>query len=137
MHYYTSTPPSITNANLMNSRNEEQEKHQFLVLLTHTRPSSPTPGRHQASPAVIPHSLPTPEVPFIFIDKFPAVIPIIYIVCPTPAILTSTLPSSDAPYSPPHNSGPPISPAVCLNSHCPMCLTIPRKAKRAWPGGPT
>ena len=30
---------------------------------------------------------------------------------------------------PPHNSGRlPISPTVCINNYCPMCLTIPRKA---------
>ena len=103
--------------------------HPHPAVLTHTRPFSPTPDRHQLSPAVIPHSPPSPAVPLIFVDTFPAVIPITCGVCPTPAVLTFTLPSSDAPYSPPHNSGrPPISPAVCINSHCLMCLTIPRKA---------
>ena len=102
---------------------------QFPAVLTHTRPSSPTPSRHQPSPPVIPHSLPSPPVPLIFVDTLQAVIPITHTMCPTPAVHTITLPSSDAPYSSPRNSGrPPISPAVCVNSHCPMCLTIPRKA---------
>ena len=103
--------------------------HPHPAVLTHTRPPLPTPGRYQLSPAVIPHSPPSPAVPLIFVDTFPAAIPIAYSVCPTPAMLTFTLLSFDAPYSPPHNSGrPPISPAVCINSHCPMCLSITRKA---------
>jgi len=96
--------------------------HPHPAVLTHTRP-------YQPSPAVIPHSLPSPAVPLIFVDICPAVIPITCSLCPTTAVLTFTLPSSDAPYSPPHNPGrPPISPAVCLNCSCHMCLNIPRKA---------
>ena len=78
--------------------------HPHPAVLTHTRPSLPIPGRHQVSPPIIPYSLPSPAVPLIFVDTFPAVIPITCSVCPTPAVLTFTLPSFDAPYSPPHNS---------------------------------
>ena len=95
-----------------------------LAVFTHTRPFSPTlgrfhphstpslpiPGRHQLSPPVIPCSPPSPAAPLIFVDTFPDIIPITCSVCPIPAVLTFTLPSSDTPYSPPHNSGrPPIS----------------------------
>ena len=123
--------------------------HPHPTVLTHPRPFSPTPGRFHPPPAVFIHTrhrpYPYPVVisyprplfpvphrpcsPLIFVDTFPDIIPITCSVCPTPAVLTLTLPSSDAPYSPPHNSGrPPISPAVCINSHCALCLTIPKTA---------
>ena len=102
--------------------------HPHPAVLTHTRPFSPTPDRHQLSPAVIPHYLPSPAVPLILLThSWPSF--------RLPAVCVPPLPSLPSPYrllmpySPPHNSGrPPISLAVWINSHCLMCLTIPRKA---------
>ena len=94
---------------------------QSPAFITQPRPLSATPGCHYPSPAV----------PLIFVNTCPTVFPykLPAVSVPPPAVLDYTLPSSYTPCSPSHNPGhPPISPAVCLNSRCHMCLTILRKA---------
>ena len=79
----------------------------LTVVLTQTRQSLPTPGRPLQSPSfLLTHARPSCQLPAVLVS---------------PAVLTSTLPSSDATYSPPHNPGRPS-----LSRQSSGCLALDR-----------
>ena len=108
----------------------------LLPAACHPRPSSGTPRRSQAPPAVLRHPRPSSSIPgrhlwppTLFILMCPAVIPNTCRLYPPPAVLAHTLRSFDTPYSPPQNPGrPSISPSVPLSNRYHVCPTTPRKA---------
>ena len=86
--------------------------HPNPAVLTHNRLSSPTPGRPHPHPAVLIHTGRPLRSPSFLLTHAGLSCQLPGVLVP-PTVLTSTLPSSDEPYSPPHCPGrPPIPPTV-------------------------